>query len=382
MMARMKSLSRRRFVQGAAAVGCAAALPGVTQRQEPGSLPETASPQPAKDTLRGAGGTRGILAGCAVQAHRLRDTPEYAALVKQQAAIVVAESEFKFGPLRPTPESFFFDDADYIARFAAENGIKLRGHNFVWHRQLPAWFAGYVTATNAEQVLERHIETVGGRYAGKVHSWDVVNEAIQVSDGLAGGMRSSPWQKVLPGYIDVAFRTARRVDAKAMLVYNDYGIEGEDAGSAAKRAAVLALVRGMQQRKVPIDAVGIQSHLSAGPGHVYGAGLTAFMNELRSMGLKLLLTEMDVNDRELPAAVPARDHAVAEVYATYLQTTLANEAVLALLTWGITDRYTWLNHEDNRKDGQMERCLPFDAELKPKPAFEVEVTALRHAPPR
>lgn len=378
----MPILSRRGFVGGVGACGVLGALGVSAFGQEPGSLPETAAPHPAKDTLRGAGATRGILAGCAVQTHRLRDTPEYAALVKQQAAIVVAESEFKFGPLRPTPETFFFDDADYLAQFAAENNIKLRGHNFVWHRQLPGWFASYVTPQNAEQVLVKHIETVGARYAGKVHSWDVVNEAIQGSDGLPGGMRNSPWQKVLPGYIDLAFKTARRVDPKALLVYNDYGIEAEDAASAAKRAAVLSLVRGMQQRKVPIDAVGIQSHISAGAGHVYGPGLTAFMSELRGMGLKLLLTEMDVNDRELPTAIPARDHAVAETYANYLQTTLADQAVIALLTWGITDRFTWLNHEDNRKDGQPERCLPFDADLKPKPAFEVEVRALRNAPPR
>jgi endo-1,4-beta-xylanase len=162
-------------------------------------------------------------------------------------------------------------------------------------------------------------------------------------------------------------------------VYNDYGIEGEDEGSAKKRAAVLALVRGMQQRSVPIDGVGIQSHLSAGPGHVYGPGLAAFMNELRGMGLKLLLTEMDVNDRDLPAAIPARDAAVAQVYADYLHTTLKNPAVVALLTWGITDRFTWLNHEDNRKDGQPERCLPFDADLKPTPAFDAEIQALRNA---
>jgi endo-1,4-beta-xylanase len=378
----MSPFTRREFARSAAALATAAALPRLSRAQVPGSLPEPAAPKPAAATLRGAGAPRGILVGCAVTTHRLRDTPEYAALIKQQAAIVVAETEFKFGPLRPSPDSFFFDDADYLARFAAENNMKLRGHNFVWHRQLPAWFVSYVTPQNAEQVLVRHIETVGGRYAGKIHSWDVVNEAIQVSDNLPGGMRNSPWQKVLPGYIDIAFRTARGVDPHAILVYNDYGIEGEDEGSAKKRAAVLALVRGMQQRSVPIDAVGIQSHLSAGPGHVYGPGLAAFMNELRGMGLKLLLTEMDVNDRELPAAIPARDAAVAQVYADYLHTTLKNPAVVALLTWGITDRFTWLNHEDNRKDGQPERCLPFDADLKPTPAFDAEIQALRAAAPR
>lgn len=359
--------SRRRFLQQTA-VASLATLPicGFSEAQ-------------TTDTLKTAGAPRGLLAGCAVHASLLQTQPDYAALVKQQANILVGETEFKFGPLRPTPTTFFFEDADYLVNFAKQNGMKMRGHNFVWHRQLAPWFAGYVTPQNAEQVLVNHIQTVAGRYKGRIHSWDVVNEAIQISDGLPGGLRNSPWQKVLPNYIDIAFRTARQADPHAILTYNDYGIEAEDPASAAKRAAVLDLVRGMQKRGVPIDAVGIQSHISAGPNHIYGPGLRAFMSEVRNLNLKMMLTEMDVNDRDLPADIPTRDKAVAETYASYLKTTLANPAVIAVLTWGITDKYTWLNHEDNRKDGLPERCLPFDADLKPTPAFYAEINALKHA---
>jgi endo-1,4-beta-xylanase len=337
-------------------------------------------------TLKSAASSRGLLVGCCVHAKALREQPDYAALVKQQMSILVAENEFKFGPLHPTPTTFFFDDADTIIHFAEQNGMKMRGHNFVWHRALPAWFATYVTPQNAEQVLVNHIETVAGRYKGRIHSWDVVNEAIQVSDNLPNGMRNSPWQKVLPNYIDIAFRTARRVDPHALLTYNDYGIEAEDAASTAKRSAILNLVRGMQQRGVPIDASGIQSHIHAGPksdgSHTYGPALTQFMDDVQKLGLKMMLTEMDVNDRDLPADIPTRDKAVAELYASYLNTTLANPNVLALLTWGITDRSTWLNHEGARKDGLPERCLPFDPDLKPTPAFFAELTALQQAPRR
>jgi endo-1,4-beta-xylanase len=364
MMASMPRPTRRQFLtQTAAAITLAA-------------LPIRNLAQPA-DTLKAAGASRGIHLGCCVHAKTLQTDAAYAALVKQQVNILVAETEMKFGPLRPTPTTFFFDDADYIADFAQSNNMQLRGHNFVWHRQLPTWFDTYVTPANAEQVLVNHIETVGGRYKGRIHSWDVVNEAIQVSDNLPGGLRNSPWQKVLPGYIDIAFRTARRVDPHAILTYNDYGIEAEDDASTAKRAAVLALVRGMQQRGVPIDAVGIQSHLSAGPKYTYGPALAKFMSDVQSLGLKLMLTEMDVNDRYLPPGIPTRDAIVADLYSSYLRLTLANSAVIALLTWGITDRYTWLNHEGARKDGQPERSLPFDVNLKPKPAFASELIALR-----
>ena len=221
-------ITRREFVAGSAAVLATAQMPA--QQAVPGDL----RAQTAQETIRQAGDAASVLAGCAVAVGRLGSDPAYAALVKAQAGIVVAESDMKFGPLRPTPTTFNFTRADELLAFAVDNGMKLRGHNFVWHRQLPDWFGGYVTQANAAEVLVNHIEQVGGRYAGKIHSWDVVNEAIQVSDGLPGGFRNSPWQKVLggdgpvPAYIELAYKTARRVDSRALLVYNDYGIEAED----------------------------------------------------------------------------------------------------------------------------------------------------------
>ena len=379
-------MTRRRFVAKSSAVGMVAAmgLRGTARGSARGSA--------SRISIRAAGAGRGILAGCAVDVSKLRTDGAYKDLLKAQAGIVVGEREFKFGPLRPTPTTFFFDDADYLAAFAEANGMKLRGHNFVWHRQLPKWFDSYVTKGNAEQVLVNHIEQVGGRYAGRMQSWDVVNEAIQVSDGLPGGFRNSPWQKVLggegpiPAYLEVAFRTARRVDPKALLVYNDYGIEGEDDASAKKREAVMQLLREMQRRQVPLDALGVQSHLTAvnqdGSVPVYGAGLMKMIAEARAMGLKVMVTELDVNDRYLTPAIGPRDRAVAKMYGSYLGTVLRDQAVIAVLTWGITDKYTWLDREDARADGEPERPLPFDAEMQPVAAFAAEVKALREAPRR
>jgi endo-1,4-beta-xylanase len=375
-------ISRREFVGRGVAVGAVAAL-GLRGFGQVGAKGVS---------IRAAGAGRGILAGCAVNVGALRTDAAYKKLLQEQVGIVVAESEFKFGPLRPTPTTFFFEDADFLADFARENRMKLRGHNFVWHRQLPVWFESYVTPKNAKSVLVEHIERVGGRYKGRIHSWDVVNEAVQVSDGLPGGFRDSPWQKVLggtgavPEYIEVAFRTARRVDPKAMLVYNDYGIEGEDEGSAKKRAAVMGLLRTMQNQGIPLDGLGVQSHIAAvgkdGSVPVYGAGLRAMIAEARSMGLKVLVTEMDVNDRYVVAEVGPRDAAVAAMYGSYLGTVLQDPAVIAVLTWGITDKYTWLNGEDARTDGEKERPLPFDAGMQPVAAFGAEVKALAGAPRR
>jgi endo-1,4-beta-xylanase len=375
-------MTRRKFLAAASMAGASSALGASAWAQAKDASSKKADP--AVESLRETGARSGLLVGCAVKSLRLRDTPEYAALVKSQASILVDENAWKFtSQLRPSPDQFDFTATDYLADFAEDNDMKLRGHNFVWHRQLPTWFDGYVTKANAAMVLVEHIERVAGHYAGRIHSWDVVNEAIHVSDGMPGGLRNSPWYKLLgAGYIDLAFRTARQADPKALLVYNDYGIEADGPGDSAKRKAMLEMLRGMQQRGVPVDALGIQSHISARTGAKYGAALQQLIADAREMGLKVLLTEMDVNDNALAPPLPARDATVAAVYRAYLNLTLADPAVIALLTWGITDRYTWLNGEDSRKDGLPERPLPFDEKLQPKQAFFAELKAIQSAPVR
>jgi endo-1,4-beta-xylanase len=124
-----------------------------------------------------------------------------------------------------------------------------------------------------------------------------------------------------------------------------------------------------------LDAIGVQSHISAAipmgsdgktARSAYGPGLIRFIASARELGLQVFVTEMDVNDRALPAQAGVRDAAVAAAYREYLDLLLADPAVRAVLTWGITDRYTWLDHEGSRSDGQPERPLPFDSEYKAK----------------
>jgi endo-1,4-beta-xylanase len=311
----------------------------------------------------------GRLYGCAVNVRALATNPDYAQLIRQQCGILVAENEMKWAALRPGPETFRFNEADALVRFAEANRMKVRGHNLAWHRYNPKWFDTTVTAANARQMLVAHIQTVMRHYAGRIHSWDVVNEAIEVKDGRPDGLRNSAWLRLAgDDYIELAFRTAREADPKALLTYNDYGIEGESAEAEQKRAAVLGLLRRMRAHGVPIDAVGVQSHIAAS-GATYGAGLMRFLAAARELGLQVFITEMDVNDRTLAADNPSRDTSVASAYKDYLDLVLGDPAVRAVLTWGITDRYTWLNSEDSRKDGQPERPLLFDSDYKPKSAF-------------
>ena len=322
----------------------------------------------------------GRLYGSAVDAGMLRNDPVYRSKLVEQCRVVVAESAMKWGPLRPTPDTYHWEDADALLAFAEEHRMKVRGHNLCWHEQLPRWFEATATEANAAEILKTHIRTVAGRYRGRIRAWDVVNEAIQPHDGKPDGFRDSPWFRLLgSSYVETAFRTAKEADPAALLTYNEYDIEYDNPPQVAKRAAVLALLKRLQAAGVPLDAVGVQAHLTADAPHALGPGLLAFVDELHGMGLQVFITEMDVNDDHVASDDPAvRDAAVAAVYGKYVGSMVAHPAVADVLTWGISDNHSWLNNSKEHKakhPDRQERALPLDTAYAPKPAFY----ALRNA---
>ena len=342
--------TRRRFLSNGLAVsgglalsGSAGRLPSAFAQAMQAVAPDAAQDITGRNSLKAHAAAHGLLTGAAVEAQLLASNAGVAKIVIDQYSILVAENSMKVGPMRPTPTTYSFEAGDALVAFGDAHGIKVRGHNLCWHAQLPTWFNSYVTKDNAKQVLVDHISTVAGHFKGKLHSWDVVNEAINVKDGMPGGMRNGPWYKVLPDFIPIAFRAARAADPNVLLTYNDYGIETDSPDDTAKRAAILELVRGMKADKVPIDAVGIQSHIHAGWSTADGKGLREWMRTLRGMGLKLFVTELDINDDTLKTDDPAEiDAAVAKTYREYLDVIMSEPAVAAIVTWGVTDAHSWL----------------------------------------
>jgi len=326
-------------------------------------------------SLKAHAEARGLLCGCAVNASLFRQDEGFRNLLAEQYNIVVPENCLKWNILRPTADTWNFADADSLVAFAEAHGMKVRGHNFVWHEALPHWFAGTANKDNAQRLLVEHIHTVGGRFKGKIHSWDVVNEAIWIADGRPDGLRStSPWFEMLgPGYIDLAFRTAREVDPSALLTYNDYGIEYDNDEERKKRAAVLALLRRMKADKVPLDALGIQSHIHAESKDGFGRGVRELLDGAKALGLRVFVTELDVKDDGVAADdIAERDKVVADVYREYLTAALDGPEVKAVLTWGASDKNTWLNNGTKfRKQhpDRLQRPLPFDTDYAPALAF-------------
>ena len=334
--------------------------------------------------LRDHAACKGFLYGAAAHDSYLSSNPEFARTFAQQCGILVPEGELKWNVLRPTLDSYNFAPADWLYQFTHRHQMKFRGHTLVWSQALPNWLESYINKENAKQLLVDHISKVVGHYAGKMHSWDVVNEVLKPADGRADGLRTNgPWMRCIgPEYIDIAFHSAAAADPRSLLVWNENMIEEETHSAEAKRRFLVRHLKDLQKRNVPIQGVGIQSHLVANRATIAGAGFQRFLHDVSEMGLTILITELDVTDSNLPADAVTRDRAIGDIYYTYLSTVLRHKSVAAVLTWGLTNRHSWLAKYSPRKDNAPVRPLPFDADLKPALAWSAMARAFDDAPRR
>jgi endo-1,4-beta-xylanase len=328
-------------------------------------------------TLGERAASRGLIYGAAVRQAAIAAEPALANLIAQECNIIVPEWELKWDFLRPSLSEFDFTFADATAQFAQENGLLLRGHTLVWHDALPDWFAQQVNSQNARALFVEHIQTVASRYAGKMHSWDVVNEAINVEDGHPDGLRTTPWLTFLgEEYIELAFQTAAEADPNALLFYNDYDLDYDSLEAEAKRQSVLKLLKRLKDKGIPLHGLGIQAHLTGTETRFNAQKFKDFLEEVASLDLKILITEMDVIDDGLPRELEIRDRIIAGIYEDYLSAALSHPAVIGILNWGISDRHTWISDFFPRQDGEPVRSLPFDSQNKRKLAWNAIARAL------
>ncbi|MEZ0243068.1 MAG: endo-1,4-beta-xylanase, partial [Sphingomonas sp.] len=304
--------------------------------------------------------------------------PNYAAILERDCSILVPENEMKWQSIRPSAATFDFARFDAMVDYAQTKGIAVRGHTLLWHqrRWMPAWAeshpygAGAAGVTEATRILTEHIQTVIRRYAGKITSFDVVNEAV---DPGTGNLYETALSTALGGAqatLDLAFRTARAEAPGVELVYNDYmGFEG----GTTHRNGVLALLQGFKARGVPCDALGIQSHLDVSSGTAVATLIAnqspswrTFLDAVVALGYKLVITEMDVREGGLPANTATRDQGVADYARGYLDLMFTYPQLKDVLFWGMVDKYSWLQGFAPRSDGQEVRGNPYDSAFNAK----------------
>lgn len=313
----------------------------------------------------------GVPYGAAVRDAPLAGEPDYRAALVRHCRQLVGEGGLKWYDLRPSRERFVYDLPDKQIDFASRNGMTLRGHTLVWYGAMPDWTKSIASASEAEREMVGHIETVMGRYRGRIKSWDVINEPIPDDPANRSDIRPSIWQQRMgESHIALALRTAARADPHAQLVMNEYDIEFVGPRFRRKREAFLRLIRDLKMRNVPLHAIGLQGHLR-GELPIDREGLSAFIAECRSMGLKVLVTELDVVDDKLPGPPEVRDILAASRVYDFLDAIRVSSPLDALLTWGISDRYTWVPLYFKRTDGHLNRPLPLDSDYRPKPMMRV-----------
>jgi endo-1,4-beta-xylanase len=350
-------MNRRSFLWGAAA------LLGGTARL--GASPVTPPPVPDTSALKRAAQHSGKTLGMFLVGHDLQYDPTASAIIAGTFPLIADGNDLKFSNrLRPTPDTFNFAPGDYVVNWAASHGLLFRGHCLLWWNALPSWFQSYVTPANAKQVMTDHIGSVVKHYAGKIYSWDVVNEAIH--NDRPDGLRRKPWLDFIgPDYIDIAFQTAHAADPKARLVLNECFIEHDTPAEIGRRAALLALATRLKKADVPITTIGIQGHIR-GNVPLDKPGMTQFLKQIQDLGLETMITEFDVDDVDL--AGPVIDQTVADKYAQFID--IVGPFVKVITFEGLRDdpnlpkRPDGLPHRPNLLDAQYEPTLAYNATVK------------------
>ncbi|MGN6554126.1 MAG: endo-1,4-beta-xylanase [Verrucomicrobiota bacterium] len=341
-----------------------------------------------------------FLIGAALKSSQFTEkNQKQSALVKAQFNTLSPENDLKWSLIHPAPDHYAFAAADRYVAFGETNRMVIIGHTLVWHQQTPAWVfqgANGQPATREELLarMKEHISTVVGRYRGRIHGWDVVNEAVAED----GSLRQSPWLKIIgEEYLIKAYQFAHEADPAAELYYNDYNLE-----QPAKRAGALKLIQKLQAAGVKITAVGLQSHhrLDAPSAEQVEQTIAEFSN----LGIQVNITELDVDvlpsprkslsadvslnykaeDRfnpyvqGLPAEVQAKLAArYAELFRIYLR---HRDAITRVTFWNVTDAESWLNNFPVR--GRTNHPLLFDRQGQPKPAFEAVMREAAAARPK
>jgi endo-1,4-beta-xylanase len=324
-----------------------------------------------------------FLIGTALSAPQIEERDSGAArLVPQQFNAATPENIMKAEVIHPGWDKYNFDLADKLVDYAKKNGIEVTAHTLIWHSQTPAFLRGMKDADSVKQYFVNHINTVAGRYDGKVYSWDVVNEALNED----GTLRNSVFLKNLgDDYIVEAFRLAQKAAPHTKLYYNDYNIE-----QPKKRAGAVAIIKKVQAAGVRIDGVGIQGHWHV--DNVPMQDIEQSLKEFSALGIKVAFTELDLSvlpnprgrnnsadisqtaeynaqinpyTKGLPDSVQQK---LATAYANLFNLFLKYKDNISRVTfWGVNDGQSWLNGFPVR--GRTNYPLLFDRQFKPKPAF-------------
>ena len=288
------------------------------------ALPLLASSAWAQTTLKEAAAAVGLNIGIATNSNQVSNaTSAYATAAKGQFNMVVCENEMKFESTERTIGQFSYTGGDNVYKFAEASQMKMRGHTFIWHSQSGSAQSAIKDRTSGLKIMKDHIDAVGGHFKEKIHEWDVLNEIT--ADGSGNGMRSTFWSSNIGNdFADSALTFSRRViGTNGHLYYNDYGADGVNG----KSTAMFNLAKKWQTNKVPLDGIGLQSHLSSGLSQ---KSISDNVKRFGEIGLRISMTEIDIKN------------ASTADWVNLLNACLENFNCVSFVTWGLADGNSWI----------------------------------------
>ena len=337
----------------------------------------------APPSLRQLGEARQLLVGTAVKPTPLAKEAPYRDTLLRHFAIITPENEMKMKRTRPTVDQWRLEEADAVVAFAAKHRLLVRGHTLIWNadQHSPRWLLDQpADRATGERLMREHIFTMLARYRGAVRDWDVVNEAISNENRAGVSPYVDGWWLRAMGedYIAAAFHLAREADPAARLFYNDYD-HGQALGPKSDR--IYALLQKLKADGVPVDGVGLQMHCNLEKPPVKEAMVRNF-RRLAALGLRVQVTELDVEIMTAPGSLQERLAQQAKIYRDVFAAALESGCVEAVVMWGFTDKFrqTGLLTRKKLPDQDTPMWL-FDASYRPKPAFHAVVEVLGASPP-
>jgi endo-1,4-beta-xylanase len=317
-----------------------------------------ASPAQAASTLRSLAEGKGKYFGTALTSGDLGISGEMA-IANAQFDMVTPGNEMKWDATEPGNGSYNFTRGDQIVSWAQSHNARVRGHNLVWHAQLPAW-VNSIPTNQVQSVMESHITTEVNHYKGKIYAWDVINEPYNED----GSLRQDTFYKAMgSGYLADAIRTAHAADPSAVLYINDYNIEGQNA----KSNALYSLAQSMVAQGVPLGGIGFEAHFIAGQ---VPSSLLSNMQRFANLGLDVAITELD--DRIQLPTNSGNLQQQANDYATVVNACLAVSRCVGISQWGVDDGHSWI---PGTFPGYGAATM-YDNNYQPKPAYNSTVNAL------
>ncbi len=326
-------------------------------------LPPMVASQIDPMSLRNLANTRfrKLNIGTAVNTAVLFTDERYRNLALSQFSMLTPENSMKPQFIHPKPGTYVFEPADQLVDIALKNTIAVHGHALVYDKSTPDWMTKSLKAKRQE-IMVSHIETVVGHFKGRVAEWDVVNEPFSKKNALykngKTGLEPNMWFEAMgEEYIDLAFKTARQIDPSAKLYLNDYGVEND----GQHWDALLALIKRLKQRNVPIDGVGFEAHVYSDGDYINAGQLKKHMKMLAGLGLLTRISEIDVTGDDPKEQI--------NQYVTALDICLKEPNCTSYTTWGITDLYGSTTRSD-RYPLVYGTSLLWDKDMKAKPAYD------------